>query len=199
MRQPIKINKTNPNKGVLDYSYLLDAPAGKHGFVTTRNGHFYFEDGVRAKFLGFNVAARSNTPDHETAEKLAERFASLGVNVIRLHAADAPISEEPRSWSSCKEAPLLDYEKGNGREFHPEGLDRFDYFVAKLKERGIYLHIDLIVARDFVEGDGLDYPGNAGSCIKRFPMYNKRMIELQKEYARKNSLSCESLYRSCTD
>ena len=134
MRQPIKINKTNPNKGVLDYSYLLDAPAGKHGFVTTRNGHFYFEDGVRAKFLGFNVA--------------------------------------------------LDYEKGNGREFHPEGLDRFDYFVAKLKERGIYLHIDLIVARDFVEGDGLDYPGNAGSCIKRFPMYNKRMIELQKEYAR---------------
>lgn len=27
MRQPIKINKTNPNKGVLDYSYLLDAPA----------------------------------------------------------------------------------------------------------------------------------------------------------------------------
>ena len=49
MRQPIKINKTNPNKGVLDYSYLLDAPAGKHGFVTTRNGHFYFEDGVRAK------------------------------------------------------------------------------------------------------------------------------------------------------
>ncbi len=22
MRQPIKINKTNPNKGVLDYSYL---------------------------------------------------------------------------------------------------------------------------------------------------------------------------------
>ena len=185
MRQPIKINKTNPNKGVLDYSYLLDAPAGKHGFVTTRNGHFYFEDGVRAKFLGFNVAARSNTPDHETAEKLAERFASLGVNVIRLHAADAPVSEEPRSWSSCKEAPLLDYEKGNGREFHPEGLDRFDYFVAKLKERGIYLHIDLIVARDFVEGDGLDYPGNAGSCIKRFPMYNKRMIELQKEYARK--------------
>lgn len=52
MRQPIKINKTNPNKGVLDYSYLLDAPAGKHGFVTTRNGHFYFEGGVRAKFLG---------------------------------------------------------------------------------------------------------------------------------------------------
>ena len=185
MKQHIRIDKLNPNKGVLDYSHLLDAPAGKHGFVTTKSGHFYFEDGTRAKFLGFNVAARSNTPDHKTAERLAERFASMGVNVIRLHAADAPIGEEPRSWSSCKEAPLLDYEKGNGREFHPEGLNRFDYFAAKLKERGIYLHIDLIVARDFVEGDGLDYPGNAGTCIKRFPMYNKRFIELQKEYAKK--------------
>ena len=185
MKQHIRIDKLNPNKSVLDYSYLLDAPAGKHGFVTTKSGHFYFEDGTRAKFLGFNVAARSNTPDHKTAERLAERFASMGVNVIRLHAADAPIGEEPRSWSSCKEAPLLDYEKGNGREFHPEGLDRFDYFTAKLKERGIYLHIDLMVARDFVEGDGLDYPGNAGTCIKRFPMYNKRLIELQKEYAKK--------------
>ncbi|WP_461881500.1 hypothetical protein [Fusicatenibacter sp.] len=184
MKQHIRIDKTNPSKGVLDYSWLLDAPAGKHGFVTTKDGHFYFEDGTRAKFLGFNVAARSNTPDHATAEKLADRFASMGVNVIRLHAADAPIGEEPQSWSSCKEAPLLDYEKGNGRTFHTEGLDRFDYFAAKLKERGIYLHIDLIVARDFTEGDGLDYSGNAGSCVKRFPMYNKRMIELQKEYAR---------------
>lgn len=184
MKQHIKIDKMCSNKGVLDYSYLLDAPAGKHGFVKTKGGHFYFEDGTRARFLGFNVAARSNTPDHETAKKLAERFASMGVNVIRLHAADAPINDEPRSWASCRETPLLDYEKGNGREFHPEGLDRFDYFAAQLKKRGIYLHIDLIVARDFMEGDGLDYPGNAGSCVKRFPMYNKRMIELQKEYAK---------------
>lgn len=184
MKQHIKIHKTHPNLGVLNYSHLLDTPAGKHGFVRTRNGHFYFEDGTRARFLGFNVAARSNTPDHETAEKLAERFASMGVNVIRLHAADAPISEEPGSWASCRETPLLDYEGGSSRRFHKEGLDRFDYFAAQLKKRGIYLHIDLIVARDFVEGDGLDYPGNAGSCVKRFPMYNQRMIELQKEYAK---------------
>ena len=55
--------------------------------------------------MGFNVAARSNTPDHETADKLAERFASMGVNVIRLHAADAPVGEEARTWTSSKETP----------------------------------------------------------------------------------------------
>lgn len=184
MKQNIRIHKAEANKGVLNYSYLLDAPAGKHGFVQTRNGHLYFEDGTRARFLGFNIATRSNMPDHETAEKMAERFASMGVNFIRMHAADAPINDEPATWSSCREAPLLDYEKGNSRVFHPEGIDRFDYYFAKLKEKGIYIHIDLLVAREFIDGDGLDYPGGVNACVKRYPMYNKRLIELQKEYAK---------------
>ena len=184
MKHHLTLEKTQRNRGALDYSHLLDAPAGKHGYVEARNGHLYFEDGTRARFFGFNIATRSNTPDHATAEKLAEHFASMGVNIIRLHAADAPIGTEPASWSSCEEAPLIDYPSGSSRRFNPEGLDRFDYLVAKLEERGIYLHIDLIVARQFLEGDGLEYPGGAPSCIKRYCMYNRRLIELQKEYAR---------------
>ena len=77
MKRNISIHKAEANKGVLDFSHLLDAPAGKHGFVRVKKGHFYFEDGIRCRFLGFNVAARSNTPDHETADKMAERFASF--------------------------------------------------------------------------------------------------------------------------
>ncbi|MDO4284772.1 MAG: beta-galactosidase [Eubacteriales bacterium] len=184
VREHIRIHKTEPNQGSLNYSHLLDAPAGKRGFVTARKGHLYFEDGTRARFFGFNVAARSNTPDHETADKLAERFASMGVNIVRLHAADAPMGEEAGSWSSCRETPLLHYGAGTSREFGEEGLERFDYFTARLKERGIYLHIDLIVAREFVPGDGLDYPGKVPSCMKRYCMYNERLIQLQKEYAK---------------
>lgn len=183
MKQHINIDKLKPNQGIMDFSYLLDAPAGKHGFVQVKDGHLYFEDGMRARFLGFNIAARSNTPDHATAKKLALRFASMGVNVIRLHAADAPVSDEACSWSSCRETPLLNYDKGSSCFFHPEGLDRFDYLLASLKEKGIYLHIDLIVARAFLEGDELDYPGEVPSCMKRYPMYNQRLIELQKAYA----------------
>lgn len=185
VRQRIRIHKSETNKGAADFSHLLDAPAGKHGFVRVKDGHFYFEDGTRIRFLGFNMAARSNTPNHETAEKLAARFASMGVNVIRLHAADAPIGEEPCTWSSCKEAPLLDYERGNSLEFNKAGLDRFDYFVAKLKEKGIYLHIDLLVARAFNKEDGIEYSDRVDSCTKCFPMINERLIELQKDYARK--------------
>ena len=29
MRQHLRIHKAEPNKGILDYSHLLDAPAGK--------------------------------------------------------------------------------------------------------------------------------------------------------------------------
>lgn len=184
MKQHIRIDKLTPNQGILDFSHLLDAPAGKHGFVQAKKGHFYFENGERIRFMGFAISTRSNTPDHATAEKLAERFASMGVNVIRLHAADAIIRDEPCSWSSCRETPLLDYDKGSSRIFNPEGLDRFDYLFAMLKEKGIYLHIDLLVARQFVDGDDLEHPGTLPDCLKRYPTYNARMMELQKEYAR---------------
>ena len=137
MKQNIRISPVEPNRGALDFSHLLGAPAGCHGFVRVKNGHFTFEDGKRARFLGFNIATRSNTPTHEDAEKLAARLASMGVNVIRLHAADAPIGEGAGNWSSCREAPLLDYDKGTTRVFNPAGLDRFDYLFAKLKEKGI--------------------------------------------------------------
>ena len=42
MKQHIAIDKATPNVGALDFSHLLDAPAGKHGHVTVKKGHFYF-------------------------------------------------------------------------------------------------------------------------------------------------------------
>lgn len=184
MKKHITIGPLDRQEGALDFSWLLDAPAGRHGFVRTHGGHFQFEDGTRARFIGFNLAARSNTPPHDVAEKLAARLAGLGVNLVRLHAADAPISDERWSWASSREAPLLDYESGTSRRFHPEGLDRFDYLIAKLEEKGIYLHIDLYVARQFMPGDGLDYPGAPGSCLKCYGMVQERLIALQQEFAR---------------
>ena len=55
MKQRIAIDKATPNVGALDFSHLLDAPAGKHGHVTVKDGHFYFADGTRARFIGFNL------------------------------------------------------------------------------------------------------------------------------------------------
>ena len=144
MNQNVRIDKGIPNKDAMDFSWLLDAPAGKHGFVEVKQGHLYYENGKRAKFVGFNFPARANMPDHKTAEQISLRLATMGVNVVRLHAVDAPIAKK-RGWSTNPDSPLIDYNSGTSRIFCDEGLDRFDYWVSKLKEQGIYLHVDLLV------------------------------------------------------
>lgn len=39
----------------VDVSFLLDAPAGKHGFVVVKDGHLATEDGQRIRFWGVNI------------------------------------------------------------------------------------------------------------------------------------------------
>ena len=181
MIQSVKIGKKQTNQGAMNFSNLLDAPAGKHGFIRAEKGHLYFEDGVRGKFIGFNMPTRASMPDHETAEILSARLASMGVNVIRLHAIDALIDED--GWSCRPGYSIIDYDKGNSRMLNSAGLERLDYWFYQLKNRGIYLHLDLLVARVFQDGDGLDYPG--GSVWLKFVSHvNRRLIELQKEYAK---------------
>lgn len=180
MKQNIKIGKRIPNSGAMDFSHLLDAPAGKHGFVKVKNGHFYFEDGTRAKFVGFNFAARANMPDNETADCISERLASLGVNMVRLHAADA--MPAPFGWSTNPENPLIDYGTGSSQKFSEKGRERLDYWVARLKEKGIYVQVDLLVGRGFLTGDELDYPEMLYES-KSSSHINERLIELQKQYA----------------
>ena len=90
MRKPYIMDGTLPAVGAMDFSYLLDAPAGKHGFVQVKDGHLYFEDGLRAKFFGCDIAMNGCMPDKEKAEVDAERIAKSGLNIVRLHLADVP-------------------------------------------------------------------------------------------------------------
>src|SRR5712692_12047801 len=61
-----------PDSCLYDMSYLLDAPAGRHGFLTTRpDGHFYWADGTRARFWGINIASRSLRRPPEEIDRAA--------------------------------------------------------------------------------------------------------------------------------
>ena len=82
---PEKLDPNSPfNRGKL----VLDSPAGKHGFVKVKDGHFYFEDGTRAKFWGTNLVFNACFPTHKQAEMLADRIAFFGFNAARLHHMD---------------------------------------------------------------------------------------------------------------
>lgn len=166
----------DPTLEEIDMSFLLDPPAGKHGFLTVReDGHFYFEDGTRARFFGTNVVGASIAPEKRLAEVVTERLSRYGVNMLRLHVPDS-------KWGG-----LIDYTTGNSRTLSPEALDRYDYFVAQLLKRGIYVYFDLLDYRSFMPGDGVREADQMGTSwehsIKGASIFDPRMIELQKEFA----------------
>jgi hypothetical protein len=110
-------------KSVIGMKDWLDAPAGRHGAVQMVKDHFQFEDGTLAKFWGTNLAYSSNcAPPKNLADITAARFAKYGVNGVRLH--------------KFTDNGMVD--QNNAVKFLPDGFDRFDYFLARLKASGVY-------------------------------------------------------------
>ncbi len=159
----------------LDLSWLNDKPAGTHGFLTVKDGRLVFEDGTEPRFWGVCVSAAANFPTHEQSEKIAERMAKFGVNMVRTHHADA-------GWSDPN---LFDESHGDTRHFDADALDRFDYFVHCLKRQGIYVYLDQLVHRKFTEGDGVVNADGLDYAAKPYTLFDRRLIELQKEFSRK--------------
>jgi hypothetical protein len=186
----------DPNKNVLDYvgedwfqwsppwtdypvdvSFLNDAPAGKHGFVTVDGNRFVFEDGTPARFWGLSLSNRGNFIPKEDAPAVARRIAKLGFNLVRLHHMDAPWCRPPTG--------LIDYSEGNSRNIDPRGLDRIDYLISCLKKEGIYVHLDMMVSRQFMVGDGVENADQMQHHGKGYRLFVPKLKELQKEYMRK--------------
>lgn len=159
-----------PDSSLLDHSARLDAPAGKHGFVTTKDGHFVFADGGRARFFGLNLAKESVFIERAQIDRLVALFARAGVNLVRIHHIDDVEG-------------ILDPRPDH--YFRPERLDILDYWVAKLKERGIYLCLDLNDYRTFKASEGIDGGETLGRGAKPYAVFDLKLIELQQEYARK--------------
>ncbi len=163
-----------PGNGALDISFLLDPPAGNKGFLKSEDGILKFEDGSRAKFWGVNLVAASAFPTAEQSKTIAERLAKAGCNLVRLHHMDAP-------WHA---RPIIDYSRSDSQHLNTENLDRLDHLVAELKARGIYIHLDLLVHRLFKNGDDVTDADLLGNGPKNITYTNRRLIELQKQYAR---------------
>ena len=156
----------------IDLRSTLDAPAGKHGFLTTgKDGHFYFQDGVRARFWGINVSStRLNLPRPQI-EQVVENFARAGLNMVRLEAIDN------------RNCLLGSVGATDSRHLDPQYLDRLDYWMASLKRHGLYYYLDLLDFRTFKAGDNVPEADKLDRGARPEALYNPRLIELQKEYA----------------
>lgn len=177
MKQAFIMKKDVVFKDVLDFSFLLDAPAGKHGFAEICDGHFYIGN-ERTRFYGFNVPFASLYLPKEDSELIADRLSKAGVNFVRIHAEDS------RPWKDDEGPFLIDYSKGNSRNFDPVNRDKLDYLFYCLKQKGIYMQMDLFCYRGFLPDDGLDYPDEMMKYFKQVNIFNRRLIELQQEFAK---------------
>lgn len=140
---------------ITNVSHWLDRPAGRDGFIRAEGGRFVTPAGDPIRFLGVNLSYGANFPTHQQAHRLAERLARFGINLVRFHHMDR------------YEAPEGIWRAGvYPREIDPVMLDQLDYFVAKLKEQGIYSNFNLKVARTLQPQEG--FPG-----LDERPTYDK--------------------------
>ena len=153
-----------------DVSSVLDAPAGKHGFVRVKDGHLVLPGGNRFRIWGLNATGKAALPAASAAPVIAAQLAGRGINCVRFHFLD-------------KVGTLIADGRDDTRALDPQALERLDCFVAELKKRGIYSDLNLNVYRTYKPGDGVR-DCEALGIGKGATYFDERLIELQREYAR---------------
>jgi hypothetical protein len=142
---PFVLPWDDSSSGPTNLSGWNHAPAGCFGFVRVReDGHLHTKRG-RIRLLGADVQFGACLPEKDEADRIAARMAKFGINVLRFHHMDR--ARFPRG--------LLRRGIADTRHLDPEALDRLDYFIAQLKQHGIYVNLNLLVSRRFCPADGL--------------------------------------------
>ena len=107
----------------IDISFVFkgEKPAGKHGFLKVSGGKLVFENGTKAKFWGANFNSGLNFPPFDFSEKIAERLAKIGINIVRFHQIDAEWAN-PNIFQFSKGERI-----GNTLSLDPKSMKRLDY------------------------------------------------------------------------
>lgn len=174
--QPFMINHRDATGSPIDLSSLAEKPAGKGGFVSARNGHFYNQSGKRVKLWGVNITdwtrGSVQIPSKPEAEFWAKALSRLGVNAVRLTFLDF---FAPRG--------VIDPTKTDTHHLDAAQMDKLDYWVAQLKKNGIYADLNLMVGRTYKAGDSVQQYNNIG-WAKYASYFDRDLIRTQKEFAK---------------
>ena len=144
-----------------------------------KDGAFVTPDGRPLRFFGVNLASDDAFPSAEDAELLARRLAKAGVNIVRLHHMD-------NSWGIGTGGSLWPKDRPERLALDAAQLDKVHRLIATLARHGIYSNINLKVSKTLSAADG--FPASVSQFPdfqKRVDLFDRRMIELQKDYARR--------------
>lgn len=175
---------TFPDSSLVDFSFLLDPPAGKHGYLeVSPEGRFQFADnGERVRFWGVTVAASHVDIPYDRIEVVVDVLARAGCNLLRLHELDNRGGEQ----YNLVRRNIIDeaYPNNNvSSQFDLEYRDRVDYWIANAQKKGLYVYLVLRGYRTFREGDGVPAADRLDRAAKPYAFFDPRLIELQKQYA----------------
>lgn len=163
---------------------LLDAPAGKRGFIENSNGQLRFSDGRVVRMWGVNLAGASCFPDPARARQMVEHFVRYGFNVVRFHHIDTGF--EPNGIFKDAAPGTKELHRKPTGIISDTQLDRLDYFIWLLKSNGIYVDLNLLSGRKFTEADGVrnarELMRDYGQAAKPVSMFDPHLIELQKRF-----------------
>jgi hypothetical protein len=172
--KPLTYNREVVTGSPFDFSFLHDAPAGKHGFVqVSGDGGLEFEKtpGKRVRFYGVNLCFSASYLNRDAIEELADYLVYCGYNCIRIHH---------------HENDLLDKKASDSLTFDPVKLDKLDRLVAVMKEHGIYVTTDLYTSRTIKPGDNITgYPHANAKVVKALIPINSEAMDNWKAFARK--------------
>jgi hypothetical protein len=170
---PFAVPDDDISGGVTDMSFLNQAAADRP--ITVRDGHFYAGD-QRVRFWGMNMCFSANYPAHEEAPMLAQRFAKLGMNIVRITHTDTRYAP----------AGLLDAKYPGEIRIDTERLERLDFFIAELKKRGVYVELSLHVCHFPLMGKtGIPALGDGRfSFGTGVPLWNEKFQAAEKRFAR---------------
>lgn len=160
---------------LVDLSGFLEDPAGQHGPVGIKDGHLVDGAGKRFRIWGVNFTGAACFPEATDAPAVARHLARFGINCVRFHFLDS-------NWGP--EASVFDPARNDTQACDTVQLDRLDYFVAQLKEQGIYSNFNLNVGRVYRRGDGVPDYDRIGFG-KALQYFDARIQYLHRDYARR--------------
>lgn len=137
----------------IDASYLNEKPSGQHGHVMIDGENLVFEDGTPFQIWATVVGGGSVYPTYANAEANAKMLALQGFNTVRFHGTAAAYGS---GWDVLNP---MDRQAGY---ISPDNLDKLHYYIAQLKENGLYYGFDLTPAPLYRDNDVKYYEG-AGS------------------------------------
>ena len=137
--KPIQVYRTIEKGSALDFSFLLDVPAGKYGFVKAKGGNFIFEKAPEKKvrFYGSNICQTATKASDSEIMSMVEQFATSGFNTARLHQTSF----------------ILRGAKDDSATLNQRNMRQFDLLFAELKKRGIYMTMDFYGSGKFYKSD----------------------------------------------